>query len=213
MTASLYRSHILLRKMLEQYRGYEVESPKISLDDFTTLIQLDGFVRTDAKTPKGRTVAMFLLGKNKEFTKTAGFMSLIRRVKTKVADIIFVTDSPFNVYLTKAISGLPETLKIFNYKRKHFMVEISKIPFACDYQIMSPAQTRKVILNDLKVSPLSLPIIFEDDPAMVWWGGSVGQLIRITADSMIGGRTVKYRVVYPRPGRSGSKKNEDQDDE
>lgn len=213
MTSSLFTTYGLVRKMLSDYRGYDIESKEVTRKEFTTLIQLDRFVRVNAKTKGGRQVVVFILGKTKDFSKKEGFLRLLRKVKTMVADVIFITDEPFSTYIDKTIDEQPETLRIFNYMRKHFLLEISKVPFACKHEIMTPQEVRQVIMQDLMVSPLSLPVIYADDPAMVWMGGNVGQVVRITADSLLVGKTVKYRVVFPRPGKitSVNEKNEAND--
>ena len=82
------------------------------------------------------------------------------------------------------------------YHNFSYVLPESKI--VAPHRVMSAAEVEELLRRERLVFR-DLPIIYTDDPPIVWNGGREGQVVEITRDSQTGGNSLYYRRIERGP--------------
>lgn len=87
-----------------------------------------------------------------------------------------------------------QTLRVWPWFERGFMVDISKHELVPKHEILSPAE-KKELFENFNITKEKLPKIFSSDPALVDKKASHGDVVKITRKSPTAGQAIYYRVV------------------
>lgn len=179
----------------------------VDCDMVVALIETYKFLRIDAvrKNPRGeRKNVIFLIipstinnSVNSYVNASGDMTSLINSIispnKKELDEIILLLES--KILLKKNIMGAIDTIfaeTFYDAEGTHYIHSVINIEKLCvvvplskqvpNHRIMSAEEAKEFLkLSNTKLS--SLPLIAENDSAIFWIGGKVGQLVSITRDS------------------------------
>ena len=77
------------------------------------------------------------------------------------------------------------------YNFAYVLPENTSVP---PHRIMAPAEV-DALLRAERITLKDLPVIYTNDPPIVWNGGRAGQVVEITRDSQTGGHSLYYRRI------------------
>ena len=203
----LYNKYENIIICLTKYRKYTPKNPKITFDNFKSLMKNTHYIK-ETYLDGTREVDVYLFNPNKDYTPTQ-FRKILEKYKRKKKHILFFTKRPFNTYIKKSIKEY-SNITFNNYLHKHFIIEINRGPLCSKHEILTKNEAEK--LSVLFKSPLSnLPNIYINDPHIIWIGGELYDIIRITSYSELTGISIRYRIITPITGKVQEKIIEERD--
>lgn len=193
---ALYNKYNNITKCLVDYRGYSKKSEKIDFNQFKTLMKNISYVKETYQN-KDKDIDIYILY-NKNYTPS-DFRKLLEKYKNRSIHILFFSKTPFNTYIKKSIKKF-KNITYNNYLHKHFSIEINKGPLCAKHTIISKEEAKKLWV-DFKTNPYNLKAILINDPQIIWIGGKIHDIIKITRFSEITGLCIDYRIVTPVTGK------------
>ena len=114
--------------------------------------------------------------------------------KEEIASAVIIVKNKASNYAKIATKRFEPVFHIDLFSENDLLVDITEHFLVPPHILLSEAET-KDLLERLSVPADKLPKIDVNDPVCRYYGFKPGQVIRIIRDSLVGGRTVAFRVV------------------
>lgn len=201
MTEIEYNRYNNILKFITDWRGYQLSSKKLTLDEFRKTTQTDEYVKIECyDTKKSVKVVIVIFDENSKYIKSSQDMKKLLNKFTEPLNIILITYDALSVYHRKAINSYKH-LNIYVYRHAIFNLELPLGPLCYPHRIMTRDEVLKLTNDELCCHIINLPKIYDEDPQCIWIGAMVGDVIEIKMTSDIAGEVYQYRVVIPKNGR------------
>lgn len=183
------------------YRGWTspfdprlLTSDKIELD-----MKVNEFFRVNASDGKNE-IAILILSLNSKYAKLrTDFEELLLRVTTtesesklKISEVIVIAEDNYFLKIKTTYRAGIITLNAYHYR--NFTLAIPEHKSVPKHRIMSEVEVSELV-RTTGVQRTGLPIIFTNDPPIIWLGGIPGQIIEITRFSQTSGNSIYYRRI------------------
>lgn len=201
-----------------RYRGLEPAAPLPSHEAAVERLERDQYLRLDARrrAPRGRrdlVVVLVLAPGGAPSRFSPDFKAMVDRVRHEKAflegtlDELIVIAHPelfgqthiveafFGGYQREEVEGPdPEGRAPFYnaYPCWNFVLEIPAHVSVAPHRVVGPEEEAALLARTRRAD---LPVIFHNDPPVVWLGARPGQIVRIDAPSHTAGFAVVYRRV------------------
>lgn len=164
-------------------------------NDFIKTLQFYSYVKVRAKNKEGEILYVFLLGDNKFVSKSLELKKLLNTIPEKDVHLIIISEygikTPVKKFLLKYDK---KKLRIKDLKYNHFKVDPRNNVLVPKHYVCTEEETRKA-MYDNKINDINMfPKIRKTDAQVIWSGGTVGQLIRIERNTVVG-KVLYYRVI------------------
>ena len=114
--------------------------------------------------------------------------------KEEIASAVIIIKNKASNYAKIATKRFEPVFHIDLFSENDLLVDITEHFLVPPHILLSEAET-KDLLERLCVPANKLPKIDVNDPVCRYYGFKPGQVIKIIRDSLVGGRTVAFRVV------------------
>ena len=111
-----------------------------------------------------------------------------------IASAIIVIKNRASNYAKLACKRFEPIFHIDLFSENELLVDITEHFLVPTHILLSPSETAEV-LERLSVPAAKLPKIDVNDPICRYYGFKAGQVIKVIRDSLVGGRSVAFRVV------------------
>lgn len=152
-----------------------------------------------------RPLLIFFFSHDSDFSSKSNKLKLILDRIREPSNVIIISKLAIRRHGCKAIVTRSH-LAVKTLSHDNFALVMTEGPLCFPHRIMGEAETIQ-LLNDLRCHLIYLPRIFVEDVQCVWIGAEVGNVVAITMNGDINGRTMKYAVVVPRQGKIVSFRN------
>ena len=154
-------------------------------------------------------IYIFLIQTKSKFEKkTDEFKKLINRLvpynKNKHSEVIYITEQLSTSYISKKINEYKNEsaseattkfkLDILPYTYENFIIVLPECVFSSIYQIATPDEITQYC-NKLLIDIYMLPKIYSNDAQIIWIGGSVGEVVKITSKSETAMEVEEFRLI------------------
>lgn len=151
----------------------------------------------DTKDLKDEKIVFIILLYNTNLYDTSAALDkLIKKITHPKAEIIIISQELFKTHNTKKIkllNSINKDIKIKNYSYRLFNIIIPLNNLASKITIITDPEEINIILNKyMYCNKLNLMKRYVNDPAIIWIGGEVGQLIKLEELS----ETSCIRIMY-----------------
>jgi hypothetical protein len=128
-------------------------------------------------------------------------ISSVQKDEPDVKDILFIAEIKLNTLMIEDIKKYKEKMKIEIFMGDHLLFNLTKHFLVPKHHLMTD-QEQKEFLKDKEIGLVDrLPKIYDNDPVSRYYGAKVGQIFRITRESLSDDTMVKtsefYRYVVP----------------
>lgn len=164
-------------------------------NDFIKTLQFYSYVKVRAKNKAGEIMYVFLLSDNGFVSKSLEFKKLLNTISEKDVHLIIISEDGIKTPVKKFLLKYDKKkLRVKDLKYNHFKVDPRKNALVPKHQVCTEEETRKA-MYDNKIDNINMfPKIRRTDTQVLWSGGTVGQLIRIERNTVIG-QVLYYRVI------------------
>lgn len=114
--------------------------------------------------------------------------------KESIASAIIVVKNKASNYAKQATKRFEPVFHLELFYENDLLVDITE-HFLVPPHILLSEEEKKEVLARLSVPADKLPKLNVNDPVSRYYGFKPGQVIKIIRDSLVGGRTVAFRVV------------------
>ena len=223
MSIQIYQPSVIIDIVINKFfvfKGYNlINKIEYSINDIKNEFKKNGFFRIDAinnKNPRNeRNYIIFIIIENfeinnSELKKNKNIIENISNesiAKNNLIDEIFIV-------MNKEFFIKKNFIELFSeyYKQKNEVDENGMYPFytICPYnkfifdaihckeipthEIMTAEETNE-LLREEKINLRDLPIILNNEVIIIWIGGRIGQVVRITRNSETSLRSIYYRKI------------------
>lgn len=199
------------------------ELPVFSDDRVISDMEQFGYIRIDAlrREPRGARdwVVVLVLGADSkhahhspDIRKLLGSVEIERPAKDgRLDEVILVVETPFftKKNLTDVVrEARPErsggadpegALPFYNvYPYHNFALVVPEHVSVAPHRVLSAAETEAFLARE-RLQRENLPVIYANDPPIVWNGGREGQVVEILRDSQLSGVAPYYRRIERSP--------------
>ena len=148
-----------------------------------------------------KPVLIYLFAKESKYNNNSqSLRGLLAKIK-EPSDVIIVTSGSFKTYSLRTIATFKH-LRIKTYLHENFDLIVPKGPLCYPHRILSFEETNHLLNKELCRRLIHLPKIYSEDVQCIWIGAEVGDVIEITQLSDITGKSIQYRVVIPKSGKT-----------
>lgn len=176
--------------------NFKIEGKKIeNKKDFIKTLQFQSYVKIKAKNEKDNIMYAFLLEDDRFVSKSIEFKRLINTVQEKNIDILIISRNGIKTSVMKFINTYTKkNMRIKDLRYEHFKIDPRKNLLVPKHHLCTEEETRK-IMSDNNIEDINMfPKIKKTDVQVLWLGGSVGQLVKIQRNTIIG-LELYYRVI------------------
>lgn len=202
MSEAQYIQYQNLHIFAEKWRKYVHTGTMYTKKEFTTIMQSEENVLLKyVNTASSKQVLIFLLSVNSKYNNNSqNLRGLLARIK-EPTDVIIVSSEIFKTYSIRTISTF-ESLRVKTYLHENFDLIVPRGPLCYPHRILSFEETNHLLNKELCRRLIHLPKIYSEDVQCIWIGAEVGDVIEITQLSDITGKSIQYRVVIPKSGKT-----------
>lgn len=225
MSIQIYYPAVIINIIINNFfpfRGFSLTKEiKNNVNDINNEFKKNGYLRIDGinnKNPRGnRKYIIFIIIENKEINnfemrKNKNIIDNINNeenYKNNLIDEIFIL-------LSKDFLSKKNFIDLFSeyYKQKNGVDNDGKFLFytICPYEkfIFDPTICKEIppheimsneevneLLKEEKINLKSLPIILNNEIIIIWIGGRIGQVVKITRNSETSLQSIYYRRIDP----------------
>ena len=184
---------IVLNKFLP-FRNYKYDMKLNDVNTYKNSIQQLEYYKIDAIKEDGGLLYIFILSINSG--KLKNIVDLIGKVINlinKIEIMIIIDDDNYNPkLLNKYIKQ--DNIICDLYKYSIFALDLPNHILSPKIKILSQKEIEQVLEYE-KINIKSLPIIYHNDPQIIWNGGITGQVVEITEGSHMSGLTISLRRI------------------
>lgn len=191
-----------LQNFAINHQKYIAADPFLDKNKFLTNMQIDEYVRLKFTDSKGHPVFIYLFSEGSpKISKVNHFIQLIKKLPKNPATVLLIPKVKISSYVAKALIAFPYlTFKV--YLHKNFLMNITKGPKCAKHKLLTAAEKKQVLNNDLMSNLITLPAIRLNDPQVLWLpDAKIGDVVKITTYSDKAGEVITYRVVIPSDGK------------
>lgn len=222
MTHQNYQPGIIIKNLIEEFLPFrkitKTESEKkYTNDEIISSMEHYGFVRIDAECdPRGsrNKVVIIIINVNSKLSQHgADLRKFVENIESesvfkekKINELIFVVDESFTdkKNLVEIVYKLRSGPNVYDPNGDHpyinvipfyvFSYSLPKSNVVPEHILLHNDELEKILESE-HISYNDLPIIHAHDPAVIWIGGRIGQVVKINRISHTSGVSVFFRRI------------------
>jgi DNA-directed RNA polymerase subunit H (RpoH/RPB5) len=192
----LFDIYLNVNLCMTEYRKYKPLGKLLDFNQFCNTMHIEECVLL-----KYEGVAVYVMAETSKYMASSGnYVGFISKNDEK--HIIVVAYAIHLRVAAKTVefnTGSDITVNI--YLHHNFLNAPDRGPFCGRYRKLADAEVRDVVVHTM-ANPTKFPGLLVDDPASIWFGYKIGDVIEVTSCSMNTAKKIHYKIVLPSTGRA-----------